>query len=555
MIGESASNSKIEEAHGIYWSMVLTCLTDTGEPTRIRRSTIPDSTRVNFQQLQQVAIGALLGHWGNTISAEDFSKLVISLWEFFHFSGNRTESAKGNGFAKKVLSDDSEHASPPSVQSSNHILRTLQGLIYGARDYLSKAEEKHAISKRLIAYGRQHCRKWLSLVGEQTIEKLPPMFKLDNPQLLLPLVYSQDDIIRLSRNILEHYGISSDSTDFVVIRHRPASDSDPAPCVPSRKPQRELNFRPFVFFAKAFLQRTMERRNQVSILHSKPNSSSDHLNTLLLEIIYASKAAETSPFNVCQDEFEIMGNGTCDAPIKWETPGKNRLCFLDNSRFLWSPPLEDFKEFVFLMGNLDSLAVYCTVEKFEKLKQRRKANESPFKRIGVRFLQELLRLPSLVNAYSMSVNRNALEKYIGPYFATSHRWAKALRALGTASELYRRRFPDVTIPLNVTKTSLSDWAFYMGEQDFSTVTTELSVAAAMSCILQMESAGVIEEKPMNLINVFTISCDHAMFVAGQVLKDPTEVDDATYIEYIPGNIGKTGFTLLVSRRKAKMRDI
>ncbi|KAF8464874.1 hypothetical protein BDZ91DRAFT_772300 [Kalaharituber pfeilii] len=79
MIGESASNSKIEEAHGIYWSMVLTSLTDTGEPARIRRSTIPDTTRVNFQQLQQVAMGALLGHWGNTISAEDFSKLVISL--------------------------------------------------------------------------------------------------------------------------------------------------------------------------------------------------------------------------------------------------------------------------------------------------------------------------------------------------------------------------------------------------------------------------------------------------------------------------------------------
>ena len=64
---------------GIYWSLPLASLRYYGDAVEVCRSSMSDATRLSISQLQQVAFGALLAEWKDSVSPLEAANIILTV--------------------------------------------------------------------------------------------------------------------------------------------------------------------------------------------------------------------------------------------------------------------------------------------------------------------------------------------------------------------------------------------------------------------------------------------------------------------------------------------
>ncbi|KAI4162051.1 MAG: hypothetical protein LQ342_004363 [Letrouitia transgressa] len=197
--------------------------------------------------------------------------------------------------------------------------------------------------------------------------------------------------------------------------------------------------------------------------------------------------------------------------------------------------------------------------------------------------QEYLSLPTLTETFwnetilqshverekhAIITNRDGrLQREYG-YLIKENAYFKSLQILAVASHIYDR-LPGARVNLQVTSKSLSSWKWaqqlktkavgedkqptpkgmfrtYIGYDSKSTWLSE-----TLSCIACLET-GYMDIPPSKLNSSFAISHENSIFVARQLLSDPSDDLSNFPVKRIIGNIGKPGLAVLVSPQNPKM---
>ena len=82
-------------SEGIYWSLPLASLRYYGDAVQIYRSSVSDGTRLSISQLQQVAFGALLAEWKDSVSHLEAASIILTILEHLESRlGNRPSGVR-----------------------------------------------------------------------------------------------------------------------------------------------------------------------------------------------------------------------------------------------------------------------------------------------------------------------------------------------------------------------------------------------------------------------------------------------------------------------------
>ena len=85
-----------DSGEGIYWSLPLASLRYYGDAVEVCRSSMLDATRISISQLQQVAFGALLAEWKDSVSHLEAANIILTVLEYLEstfISGVRISNA------------------------------------------------------------------------------------------------------------------------------------------------------------------------------------------------------------------------------------------------------------------------------------------------------------------------------------------------------------------------------------------------------------------------------------------------------------------------------
>ncbi|OJZ91007.1 hypothetical protein ASPFODRAFT_215242 [Aspergillus luchuensis CBS 106.47] len=150
----------------------------------------------------------------------------------------------------------------------------------------------------------------------------------------------------------------------------------------------------------------------------------------------------------------------------------------------------------------------------------------------------------------------------------------SLLALGRVIDYYKYYLPQATVSMSVIKSPMTSWKWVPsllhpldlsaslatqqareGSIPSSVYLSLLSREHAFAAILQFESGTISLDTP-DLEAVFAISSGNSLFIAKQLLYDPTPADRiAPYaVSHAIGNVGKPGIALLVSPPELEIRE-
>lgn len=175
---------------GIYWSLPLAHLHFYGDPVQSSRSTAYDASRVSVHHLVYVALGALFNGWFYT--SRDTPRGLQWLHDLFEFF----DRAK-----LKIPDRTTEHA---RLQRLTDQPGWLGMLMRTAVAISQPSESERAKANKLIATG---FRRYKEMLGKSRSRKLP-YFGLLNPQILIPILKTDEDRISLLRKYATKQGLT-----------------------------------------------------------------------------------------------------------------------------------------------------------------------------------------------------------------------------------------------------------------------------------------------------------------------------------------------------------
>ncbi|OJJ77940.1 hypothetical protein ASPBRDRAFT_50758 [Aspergillus brasiliensis CBS 101740] len=135
----------------------------------------------------------------------------------------------------------------------------------------------------------------------------------------------------------------------------------------------------------------------------------------------------------------------------------------------------------------------------------------------------------------------------------------SLLALGRVIHYYKCYLPQATVSMSVIKAPMTSWKWVPSLLHGLDLSASLAAQQAreglVPAILQFES-GTISLDTANLASVFAISSGNSLFIAEELLHDPTPPGKiASYaVSHVIGNVGKPGIALLVSPPELEMRE-
>ncbi|KEY65335.1 hypothetical protein S7711_01846 [Stachybotrys chartarum IBT 7711] len=151
-------------------------------------------------------------------------------------------------------------------------------------------------------------------------------------------------------------------------------------------------------------------------------------------------------------------------------------------------------------------------------------------------------------------------------------WLMSLRVLEVAEELYKQ-LPKATVSLRLLEQDLlkAKWlplpirsilddnnpmdSFINATKATASHFLEgMSRADAFACIAMFES-GQFNIDPEQLNEVVALCCEDSIFVAGRLLSDPSTKSQGAHIRHLVGNIGHPGMVLLVSPLEPRIRPL
>ncbi|KAF2194072.1 hypothetical protein K469DRAFT_530788, partial [Zopfia rhizophila CBS 207.26] len=136
----------------------------------------------------------------------------------------------------------------------------------------------------------------------------------------------------------------------------------------------------------------------------------------------------------------------------------------------------------------------------------------------------------------------------------------SLRAVSTVHALYKS-LPQTTIPLNMANSTISEARWipendaYQDEIGMSHENFALNLSEQFSCILYIESGGFDVESD-SFEGVMAMSSGNSLYIPKCLLGDLWENKREQHqMQRIIGNIGRPGFSMMVSPQNVRMREI
>ena len=539
-------SSKTSFPEGIHWSLPLASLRYYGGPTYTRRTSGQDSTRLSVPQLQQVAMGALLGHWGNhNIGPDNFAKFIVLLWKLFTNLG-----------VDPVQQDSGGQQTAEVCDLARRGLRTLGGLVKGAQEFLAHAQDavQRKVALQLMGYGKRHGQRWIGLgmPGEPSIS---PLFGLTKVETMISLLLPEARVALLRYMIVKF----PEWSKTTIIRYKPGK----------LQPEVQWEFAlPLTSMLSCDTAYQLSTRCCTRFVTNHPAHPYEMLSPLFIDEYLSQRSRETCGENFrftsyyydkIQEDIEVFA-------LQYE-PGDD-LCQLQTP----FPPysVSDLKssctenestshvEFKFVFGDPKLAAVYSHT--LPEIHSR-----------GTQFEVDCQQICNLIEITIASLLSGDMTTpgvdivKLGNHLITAFEASSlgcSLCALAAVSDLYTRYLPDATLSMAFTTTQLKEAKWCMRTLALwrlpSTCSTQihatLNTTEMFACILQMES-GTINADPASLSNVFAISSGFSLFVAGQLLEDPQVELPPDSVVYIVGNIGKGGIALLIPPGKPRMREL
>ena len=156
---------------------------------------------------------------------------------------------------------------------------------------------------------------------------------------------------------------------------------------------------------------------------------------------------------------------------------------------------------------------------------------------------------------------------IAKEYQSGGRRADAIRAVGYATQVYRK-LDGASISLKVVNPSLDEapWldpnlrkTYYQllnigGEYFPAIVPLRMPRENALSCIAYFET-GTLRLPPEDFNETLAIASGNSIFVTSEVLSDPFDSIDDTYVKRIVGNIGQPGISMLIAPIHPRIRTL
>ncbi|GLA81319.1 hypothetical protein AtubIFM56815_004963 [Aspergillus tubingensis] len=508
-------------ADGVYWSLPLASLRYYGTVRR-ERSTMHDS-RISVEQLQALALGASLGSYDNAVSA---AKFIGSLWRLFHY----IYQLKLHQIAEKPL-ELPEDLSRYSVvdliddrESLESIMKLLQ-LMFPLRDgielLLSDDSGERQIAMQLLRYGTNYGRSWLG----NDASSLSVFLCLTNLQALLGMIRYSGGRINILRTLCSKYQLKPSE---YVIRFRTRHNS--------------WAFSPIL-------------HNHPVGVHGGMKRKRDEYETSDADII---ECVEVPPG---EDWICIATPATSrEHAVPTSAPGAFEDIFAELMED--SPQTRESVLFDFVFGDHNLAAVY-----------RRRTIQSPPSNKPLPNTVPLSMVQDLLDRNALMPEKVA-EYILDRFGSTQALHENSLLALGRVIDYYKHYLPQATVSMSVINSPMTSWKWVPsllhpldlsaslatqqareGSIPSSVYLSLLSREHAFAAILQFESGTISLDTP-DLEAVFAISSGNSLFIAKQLLYDPTPADRfAPYaVSHAIGNVGKPGIALLVSPPELEIRE-
>ncbi|RAL04544.1 uncharacterized protein BO80DRAFT_398847 [Aspergillus ibericus CBS 121593] len=509
-------------ADGVYWSLPLASLRYYGTVQR-ERSTMHDS-RISVEQLQALALGASLGSPDVPVTA---ARILRSLWQLFHqiYQARMCQLADKPPELPEDLSRFSVVGLIEDTPEIFEVVIKLLQLLFPLRDgidlLLSDDSNERKTATQLMRYGANYGKLW---IGNKS--NSPSLFfGLATLRNLLGMIKYPGARVRILRELCAQYQLKS--PDY-VIRFRARDNS--------------WAYAPIAAERLETVHGGMKRkRDEYELIDMEPADRLDippEENWICIATLAASSGhgSQSSTSRVYGDIFaELLDDNTHDG----------ESVFFD-----------------FAFGDHNLAAVYRRQTSQPSAQNKTFSSTVPLAMVQELLDKSLLRLDGV--AQCLLDHFESIQPLHGD----------SLLALGRVVDYYKRYLPQATVSMGVIKSSIRSWAWVqsmVSELDLSGPLAEqharegfvtqtvyphpLSREHTFAAILQFES-GTISVDTSDLAAVLAISSGNSLFIAEQLLHDPTFHGGTSCcaVSHVIGNVGKPGVALLVSPPELEVRE-
>ncbi|PYI08303.1 hypothetical protein BO78DRAFT_339468 [Aspergillus sclerotiicarbonarius CBS 121057] len=509
-------------ADGVYWSLPLASLRYYGTVQR-ERSTMHDS-RISVEQLQALALGASLGSPEVPVTA---AMILRSLWNLFHriyqvrmcqLADKPPEPPEDlSRFSVVGLIEDT----PESLRDLMRLLQLLFPLRDGIDLLLSDDSNERKTATQLMRYGANYGKLW---IGNKSSSS-STFFGLATLQALLGMAKYPGARIRILRTLCAQYQLTS--SDY-VIRFRTQDNSW------AYAPITAGHFEA----AHGGMKRKRDEYESPDLEPTECLEIPPAENWICIATLAASSGhgPQSSTSSVYDDIF---------AELLEDNPQVGQSVLFD-----------------FAFGDHNLAAVYRRQTSQSSSQNQTFSSTVPLAMVQDLLDKNLLRLDTV--AQSLLDHFGSIQPLHGD----------SLLALGRVVDYYKCYLPQATVSMGVIKSPVSSWTWVqsmvsaldisgpLAEQHAregyvpeSIYPSPLSREHILAAILQFES-GTISVDTSDLAAVLAISTGNSLFIAEQLLHDPTFTGriSSGAVSHVIGNVGKPGIALLVSPPELEIRE-
>jgi hypothetical protein len=493
-LGMQSREGDIDE--GIFWSLPLAHMRFYGDKVTTERRIGLRQSQIPFSDFRYVILGSVLSSWGLMNDQFDTAfRLIILL-------GNAPD----------------DH-SKDSSRGSDHSLPWLKSLVQSCEKFQRSSDLEQKYRRTLISFGRRRCSNFLA----EPLAHPLPAFDLTNVRFLMNSANSStDDKVASRLEFLRRWArITSDRLRLreAVIRYKlePGEDHIPSLVAPG-------------FFCTSVFAPDMQPGKRKRRLEHPVYGNQHHLHWRAESNIDSVEV----PRNFDYDPSPGDGNAVDPSYFR-------RVSGLQDHGIIELPPGLGKKKikYEFVCGDPSMAAIYRPVEPNRPHQLSRNAMS----------LAELLHF--LEKGY-VEASRLIAKLRKKAYPACYTTYFESLESLYCVEEIYSGlKSACVNLRLTCRPVPKSHWAsLFKGPMKGSSVSP---VARALSCIAFFET-GELELDPLQLEGVLALSHNNSIFVAAQLLEDPTEKNLRFPVKRLIGNIGRPGLALLIPPQKPRMLE-
>lgn len=486
-------HSSKEESDGIWWSLPLAYMRFYGEPVVSTRHSGIGQAQVTFHQLLCVALGSIIRSWDAP------NRDIGMCLDFIILLSKSVEE-----FQDRIAAD-------ACIPNKVNWLNWLHCLSRTAKIITASSCKERQEYERLISFGVRRCPDFVTSIASHPC----PAFGLTNIQLILQMLKSSEDRIALLR---QWAAFSIPKITNAVIRCRESPYA-----------------KDFYTYLSPPVKHGVKRSRQGKILPMDP----------FLQ------------WTEYQNRHYLFDQDILDRPSEALQDNESRQV----STFPWSSLVEysDHNqaslEYEFLFGNPETAAIFIPILSEDEKREKKMVGNY----VEVEFLQQMIEQGHL----SIS---ELTEKFLNekePYWSHLEYFA-SLEMLGYVNDMYDL-LPGARVNLQVTSRPFSKWDWAQAlirkttckdapQRSTGPTSESTQLAETFSCIACLET-GYMNITLSQLRSSFAISHENSIFVASELLSDPSDHLSSFPVKRIVDNIGKPGLAVLRSPQSPKMLAI